>query len=84
MMDNFPHSPDLLSKSLDGCEEKERLREREAASRRFKTELERTPEIPDEKFMAEFEVSDEEYDRGLTVVLSWNPVSVPGDNEDQP
>jgi hypothetical protein len=34
---------------------------------RFRKELERRPEISDEEFMAETEVSDEEYTKGFTL-----------------
>ena len=41
---------------------------REEARKRFEEEMRKNPDpISDEEFMAEFEVSDEEYERGITL-----------------
>lgn len=83
-MHGFESSAGPPGERHEGCDEKVTECDSEAAWRRFKAELERTPELNDEEFMAEFEASDEEYDQGLTVVLPWNRTSVPADNkEDQ-
>jgi len=42
----------------------------EAALKRFQEELAKQPEISDEDFMAEFEVSDEEYEQGLALAIT--------------
>jgi HSP20 family molecular chaperone IbpA len=42
-------------------------KQQEEALKRFHEELKKRPEISDEEFMAEFEVSDEEYKIGLVL-----------------
>jgi hypothetical protein len=42
-------------------------KQQEGALKRFHDELKKQPEISDEEFMAEFEVSDEEYKLGLVL-----------------
>jgi HSP20 family molecular chaperone IbpA len=42
-------------------------KQQEEALKRFHKELKKRPEISDEEFMAEFEVSDEEYKIGLVL-----------------
>ncbi len=82
-MHAFQNSAGPPGKRREGYGEKVSERESEAVSRRFDTGLEPMPELSDEEFMAEFGASDEEYDRGLTVVLPWNRASVPGNNEEE-
>lgn len=82
-MHGSKNSSDPPGKRREGCDEAVPEYDTEAAWRRFKAELERTPEITDEEFMAEFEAADEDYARGLTVVLPWDRASVPANNEEE-
>ena len=45
-------------------------KQREEFRKRFHEELKKRPTVSDEEFMAETEVSDEEYARGFGVILS--------------
>jgi HSP20 family molecular chaperone IbpA len=44
-----------------------RQKQQEKALKRFQEELKKRPKISDEEFMAEFEVSDEQYKIGLVL-----------------
>jgi HSP20 family molecular chaperone IbpA len=45
----------------------EQKQQQEEALKRFQEELRKQPEVSDEEFMAEFEVSDEQYEIGLVL-----------------